>query len=257
MRSAILLLPLLSTIAASQLPLPQHIFSNPPNPPQHGFKIPTPHESAIMARRMLRLESLCTLSTTFPNTSSEASILESRPADVAGLPLGLPEYFADCEPATGNPTILAVTIASTFKNVAAGSNVTLSIRWHPPTDKYPWPHTPVALPRFALTGYLEALSEEEIGKGGCGGEGVERCFRRYHPDSVIWMPGNRIHESHWVRFVVREVYWIGGFGDRAYIGWIPLDMWQSITEEEIQSARLPGEMDEKSLWERVWGAWEL
>jgi len=242
---------LFSTVSASQLPQPQHIFSNSPNPSENGFKIPTPHESAIMARRMLRLESLCTLSTTFPNTTDP----QARPADVAGLPFGLPEYFGDCEPATGNPTILAITIASTFKNVAAGSNVSLSLRWHPPTNKYPWPHTPVALPRFALTGYLEALSREEIRRGGFGGEGVARCFARYHPDSVIWMPGNRIHESHWVRFVVREVFWVGGFGNRAYIGWIPLDMWQGVTEEEIQSARLPGEVGKKSLWGKIWLEW--
>jgi hypothetical protein len=60
-----------------------------------------------------------------------------------------------------------------------------------------------------------------------------------------------------VRFVVKEVFWVGGFGDRAYIGWIPLDMWQGVTEEEIQSARLPGEVGKKSLWGKIWGAWEL
>src|SRR5215469_5852738 len=113
-----------SSTSASQLPQPQHIFSNPPNPSENGFKIPTPYESAIMARRMLRLESLGTLSTTFPNTTDP----QTRPVDVAGLPFGLPEYFSDCEPTTGNPTILAITIASTFRNVAAGSNVTLSLR---------------------------------------------------------------------------------------------------------------------------------
>jgi hypothetical protein len=250
---ALLSLPLLflllrTTTIASQLPQPQYIFSNPSNPSENDFKIPTPYESAIMARRMLRLETLGTLSTTFPNTTEP----QTRPTDVAGLPFGLPEYFADCEPATGNPTILAITIASTFRNVAAGSNVTLSLRWHPPTNKYPWPHTPVALPRFALTGYLEMLSREEIRRGGFGGEGLALCFARYHPDSVIWMPGNRIHESHWVRFVVTELFWVGGFGDRAYIGWIPLDMWQAVTEEEIQSARLPGEVRKKTLWGRIW-----
>lgn len=259
MRLSLSLLPLLTIATSSNLPLPQHIFSNPSDPSENGYKIPTPHESAIMARRMLRLESLGTLSTTFPNTTSSSpdlSPLEQRPSDVAGLPFGLTEYFGDCEPTTGNPTILAVTIASSIKNVAAGSNITLSLRWHPPTNNYPWPRTPAALPRFALTGYLEPLSKKEIESGGHRGEGIEECFRRYHPDSVIWMPGNDIHESHWVRFVVREVYWFGGFGDRAYIGWLPLEMWQGITEEEIEGCRLPGEVKKKSLWQKVWN-WEL
>ena len=258
MRLSLTLLSLTSIVTSSNLPLPQSIFSNPESPSSNGFKIPTPHESAIMARRMLRLESLGTLSTTFPNsTSSPAAPLERRPSDVAGLPFGLMEYFGDCEPASGNPTILAVTIASSFKNVAAGSNITLSLRWHPPTNKFPWPNTPAALPRFALTGYLEELSETEIEAGGWAGEGIEACFKRYHPDSVIWMPGNDIHDSHWVRFVVREVYWFGGFGDRAYIGWLPLELWQGITEEEIEKCRLPGEAESKSWWKSIWGSLEL
>lgn len=49
-----------------------------------------------------------------------------------------------------------------------------------------------------------------------------------------------------MRLVVDEVYWIGGFGDRAYIGWIPTEDWYSVTSEEIEAIRLPGE--KKSGW---------
>lgn len=41
--------------------------------------------------------------------------------------------------------------------------------------------------------------------------------------------------------VVREVYWIGGFGDRAYIGWIPEAEWSGVSEDEVAKARLVGE----------------
>lgn len=41
--------------------------------------------------------------------------------------------------------------------------------------------------------------------------------------------------------VVDQVYWIGGFGDRAYIGWIPIDEWRGVTQEEVENARLVGE----------------
>lgn len=51
-----------------------------------------------------------------------------------------------------------------------------------------------------------------------------------------------------MRLVVEEVYWIGGFGDRAYIGWIPKDEWNGVTKEEIESIRLPGE-------KKGWGGW--
>ncbi|KAF2404410.1 hypothetical protein EJ06DRAFT_526493 [Trichodelitschia bisporula] len=197
-------------------------------------RIPTVRESAAMARRMLRLEKLGTLSTVFP-TNDTPHKEASRPDSVAGTPLGLMEYFGDCEPSTGNPTLLAITIASSFRNVEAGSNITLSMRWHPPhpADKR---LSPASLPRFALVGTIEDMDAAEV-----RAQGIRSCFATYHPDSVVWMPGNHIHESRWVRLVVKEVYWFGGFGDRAYIGWIPLDVWQNITEKEIKETKLPGE----------------
>ncbi|KAF2872992.1 pyridoxamine 5'-phosphate oxidase-domain-containing protein [Massariosphaeria phaeospora] len=225
-----LLLLLSALTTASNLPSPQHIFSNPPSDTPTR-RIPSVHESAVQARRILHLETLGTLSTIFPSAHSA----EHRPSDVSGAPIGLMDYFGDCEPRTGkgNPTILAISIATSFKNVAAGSNITLSLRWHPPSHR---PVSAAALPRFSLVGYLEELSAAEVQD-----QRVVACFVKYHPDAVAWLPGNRIHESKWVRLVVQEVYWIGGFGDRAYIGWIPLDEWQSVTEHEIDDIRLPGE----------------
>jgi len=225
---------------ASLTPSPQHVFTNPSKEStvNGGYRIPTVRESAAMARRMLRLEKLGTLSTVFPKSDS-ASTLENRPASVAGLPLGLMEYFADCEPETGNPTILAVNIASTYRNVVAGSNITLSLRFHPYGQSY----SAAKLARFALVGTLQDLTEREIKT-----QSIKTCFTKYHPDSAIWQPGNDIHSSHWVRLVVKEVYWFGGFGDRAYIGWIPLETWQDITEEEIERIRIPGE--QTSMWNR-------
>ncbi|KAF2434734.1 hypothetical protein EJ08DRAFT_605301 [Tothia fuscella] len=232
---------LAQSATCSLLPWPQHIFSNPTDDPQvkDGYRIPTVRESAVMARRMLRYEKYGTLSTVFPETNSSMT-LENRPDSVGGSPLGLMEYFADCEPSTGNPTILAITITSSYKNVMAGSNITLSLRWHP---NYHHPYSPAKLPRFALVGTLETLSEEEIKT-----QSISSCYSKYHPD-VFWKPGNDIHESIWVRLAVKEIYWFGGFGDRAYIGWISKETWTNVTEEEIQACRLPGEHGtKKSMW---------
>jgi hypothetical protein len=146
------------------------------------------------------------------------------------------DYFGDCEPKSGNPTILAITIATSFKNVDAGSNITLSLRWHP-HDNSIW-RSAAALPRFSLVGRLEDISPDAIEAAG-----ITACYVKYHKDAAWWLPGNRIHTSKWVRLVVEEIYWIGGFGDRAYIGWIPLEEWQSVTEEEIEAIRLPGEKE--------------
>ncbi|TKA55883.1 hypothetical protein B0A49_11486 [Cryomyces minteri] len=153
--------------ASFSFPPPQHIFSNPPS--SSDFKIPTIHESAIQARRILNLETIGTLSTVFPHSSS-VEPAENRPSGLEGAPIGLMDYYANCEPQTGNPTILAISIATSFKNVAAGSNITLSLRWHPP-DAHLRRYSAANLPRFSLVGHLEELTQLEIEK-----EGINGCF---------------------------------------------------------------------------------
>ena len=216
---------------------PQSVFSNTES---SAYRIPTVHESAIQARRVLQLEDIGTLSTVFPADSTSYSSnhdafapFENRPSGLGGIPIGLMDYYADCEPDTGNPTILAISIATSFKNVRAGSNISLSLRWHPQDGKW-W--SAANLPRFSLLGYLESISDEEAKR-----EGITACFAKSHPDAVAWMPSNPVHESHWVRLVVEQIYWIGGFGDRAYIGWIPVEEWQNVTQAEVAQCRLPGE----------------
>jgi len=234
--------------ASSFIDSPLAIFSNAPDEHQDGFRIPTVRESAAMARKILRLEKIGTLSTSFPISKHDSvNADENRPTSVEGMPFGLMDYFADCEPTTGNPTILALTIASSFRNVAAGSNITLSVRWHPRVHH---PYSAAKYPRFAMVGTLEDITDEEAHAAG-----IKFCFSKYHPDSIVWQPGNRIHEARWVRFVTKEIYWLGGFGDRAYIGWIPLETWQDITEEEIKNAKLEGES--KSFWGNWFGSYEL
>lgn len=230
------------------------------------LRVPTSQESAVLARRILRLQSIGTMSTVFqrasavggaeddddddddgssgnsgssggsngvPTTEAWASAANSA---VEGAPLGLMDYYADCEADTGNPTVLTVAIGTTFRNVAAGSNISLSTRWHPhyPDDR---PYSAASLPRFSLIGYLEDMSPAEVER-----YDVEVCFARRHPDAVLWYPGNRIrHPSRWTRLVVTNVFWLGGFGDVAYLGWIPLDEWRNVTSADIERVRLPGE----------------
>ncbi|KAG9539582.1 hypothetical protein KCV01_g26247, partial [Aureobasidium melanogenum] len=145
-------------------------------------------------------------------------------------------------PDSGNPTILALDIATSFKNVAAGSNITLSLRWHPQDGNW---HSVASLPRFSLVGHLEDIDDDDASK-----VALSACFVKNHPDAVAWLPGNRIHTSRWVRLVVEDIYWIGGFGDRAYIGWIPLEAYQNVTRQEIDDCRLPGEKAS-----RGWSDW--
>ncbi|TPX17259.1 uncharacterized protein E0L32_012267 [Thyridium curvatum] len=245
------------------------LFANPDAAPR-DFRIPTPYESAVMGRRILALTPLGTLSTVFPEDDDHHSgsrhhhsFDRHRPEGLGGVPVGLVDYVADCED-RGNPTILAINIATPFRNVRAGSNISLSMRWTPP---YPpakrisvleWlglaspsssspedrvPYSAANLPRFSLMGYLEKVGADEAEAAG-----LSACFVRAHPDARYWLPGNRIHSAEWARLVVTRVYWVGGFGDRAYIGWIPAEEWGRVTAEEWQGIRLPGEKKGWKEW---------
>ncbi|KAI4244308.1 MAG: hypothetical protein L6R40_003034 [Gallowayella cf. fulva] len=218
---------------------PQNVLSNH----VHAQDVPTVHESAVQARRILNLSSIATLSTVFPDQNL-IEPLENRPANLGGVPIGLIDYYASCDPTPHQPTILAISIATSFKNARSGSNVTMSLRYHPPSNHPPaddiYTYSPANLPRFSLLGYIEPVPASEVKR-----HHIDRCFFQRHPEAVAWKPGNAIHQSWWARLVVQQVYWIGGFGDRAYIGWIPVDEWRRVTQEEVNSARLIGEQGYK------------
>lgn len=179
----------------------------------------------------------------------------------AGVPIALPDYIADCandenSPLTtilgpGNPLILALNIGTTFRNTKAGSNISLSIDlWQHAGQgqdgKDVLDRSPAGLPRLSLIGSLEPLpvtvpveTRREL----------ESCFLAAHPDSVYWLPGHSdaAHRSYWARLVVHKALWIGGFGDRARIGWLDVDEWASIKKDGKDGKRgwndvkLPGE----------------
>ncbi|KAL9053082.1 MAG: hypothetical protein Q9162_005004 [Coniocarpon cinnabarinum] len=231
---------LLQAVLVAAFPLQQQrLFSNSIEIDATN-RIPTPFESAIQARRILSNERYAVLSTIYPSTrpslntfdsASDAGTLENRPDTVAGLPVGLPEYIADCED-TGSPTLLAISISTSAKNWASGSNVSLAVTSHAPTGQ-DW-ESQAAHPRYTLLGYVEPMTDTAVKE-----KNIEECFLKRHEDAESWLPGNEIHESYWARMVVKEVYWIGGFGDRAYIGWISGDDWRRAGESILQPEMSP------------------
>jgi len=197
---------------------------------------PSRYESAVLGRRLLALSKTGVLTTVFPENITS----ERTPSDVAQTPIGLPEYIASCEEPSGNPTVLSLTISTSTLNAEAGSNVSLSLSWWDEyvhlTHHQPW--STANLPRLSLVGYLEEIPQQEAKK-----KDIPACFTRVHGDSVMWLPGKKwaAHEGLWTRIVVKEVYWIGGFGDRNYIGWLDPEEWHAVTAEEWQKVKLPGE----------------
>ncbi|KKY28566.1 putative fmn-binding split barrel-related protein [Phaeomoniella chlamydospora] len=232
-------------------------------------RIPTRYESTVLARRLLALSQTGVLSTVFPSDPSSSSSSSYFPPSVSSLPIGLPDYIADCEE-FGDPTILALDIATTFRNAAPETpdteirNISLSIDWWasyrelrrrrhhqtPPLfsspssseENLPTPdpslYSPASLPRLSLLGYLEPISHHSLVS-----HRVPTCFLEHHPDAAWWLPGNpaSVHKGRWLRLRVQQAFWVGGFGDRAYIGWLDANEFKGVKREEWEAVKLPGE----------------
>ncbi|KAK2765117.1 hypothetical protein FQN54_008816 [Arachnomyces sp. PD_36] len=188
---------------------------------------PTWFESTLLARRLLALSTTGVFSTVFP--ASENSPL-------SGSPIGLPDYIANCDDkfpdydeanGEGNPSILGLRIGTTYRNIAAGSNLSISIDWW---GENPDNRSPASLPRLTLVGYLEELPTPPSPPS--SNSELELCFLSAHPDAKYWLPdsGGSIHDGFWARMVVQEGYWIGGFGDVARIGWLNITEWKGVRE---------------------------
>lgn len=90
-----------------------------------GFRIPTRDKSIVLARRLLARSRTGVLSTNFPSNITSPYV----PHVVASTPIDLPDYIASCEEPSGNPTLIALTISTSARNVFAGSNVSLALSW--------------------------------------------------------------------------------------------------------------------------------
>lgn len=260
------LLALCSVPLTSAWVIPQSVLGNDANPPDSSsldedvLARPSWFASALMARRMLALSSSGVIATVFPDSIPPSG---RTPSSVAGLPIGLREYIADCDGSlpdelshggNGDPTILALRVATTFKNIGAGSNLSLELDWWDHLADagpvYPGlPDSPAALPRITLFGYLETLPELSDSASAT----LEKCFLGSHPDAKAWLPGvpGSPHASFWARLVVTQAYWIGGFGDVQQIGWMNVTEWKGIRRRGSlagvgdgrgwEDVRLPGE----------------
>lgn len=189
------------------------------------WKNPSVEDAAVNARTLIKRESLVNVNTIY------------QEGEEKGLPASFVEYYADC--GDGNPVILAVDMATSFKNIKEGSPYSLTVRVgdHGPHEhvnpKYPGsrPYSVAGSPRMNLRGKLEDIKEEEV-------EELQRCFVARHKDAVWWLPGNPIHETHFVRFMVDDAYFLGGFGDTGYIGKIPKELYHNasaIEEDDVES----------------------
>ncbi|GAA5971762.1 hypothetical protein JCM11641_001504 [Rhodosporidiobolus odoratus] len=180
---------------------------------QTAFARETIDEAAVHVRELIAYRSYGTgvLMSVFP---------EDDRSPGAGLPFGLQEYYAPYPDSNGDLLFLAMPIAGIYRNALPPNppNLTITIN-----DMYGFGDGNLAAGRrrIALFGAIERVEGEEE---------LERCKQTYleaHPDARGWIPPNGPHSAFYARLRINKVYDFGGFGDVAFIGWIPLDLYRS------------------------------
>ncbi|BGP54779.1 hypothetical protein JCM8202_003288 [Rhodotorula sphaerocarpa] len=145
---------------------------------------------------------------------------EDAQVPTPGLPFGLQEYYAHYPDSNGDLLMLAMPIAAIYRNALPPNapNLTITIN-----DMYGFGDGNLAAGRMrvALFGTIERVE---------GGDEIARCKDAYldaHPDARGWVPPGGPHAAFYARFRVQKVYAFNGFGDVAFIGWVPLDLYRA------------------------------
>ncbi|KAF9051119.1 hypothetical protein BDZ89DRAFT_525490 [Hymenopellis radicata] len=169
-------------------------------------------KTAAIARSLVdsSVNSVATMATVFP---------EDDPY-LPGYPFSMQEYYASCL-RNGSLSLLFLPISRHSRNILASESRIVSISI---TSEIPAAH----LPRVSLLGNITVFKESsEMGQL----TEIKECYLSAHPDSKKWLPGlpGGAHVSYWARFDPQSVYFVGGFGGRHYIGFIPLYIYQAAT----------------------------
>ncbi|KAJ3180340.1 hypothetical protein HDU85_004045 [Gaertneriomyces sp. JEL0708] len=176
----------------------------------------SPKEAAPLAREIVRTVQVAELAT---------KMGEGVHKGIDGFPFSTPEYVTDDCPSSGQPLLYLVTWGTHARNVRAEAAASVSFR-HPNFTRLP-PDSrgPLDEARVSLIGQLRKIEDEdEVSK-------ARVCFFKAHPDAEDFP-----HRSAFYRLEVRDVRWIGGFGDHHFNGWIPKEMY-------LQSAQTAELMD--------------
>ncbi|TPX46740.1 hypothetical protein SeMB42_g03577 [Synchytrium endobioticum] len=195
----------------------------------------TEREAAFAARQLLD-------STIHAELSS--IVKSSEKPNANGYVYGSLEYIApDCTSNNGDVLLYLADMSMEGGNVQAdSSHVSLTIRdltyYNDSRDRKPGV---MDRARLSLMGEVSVVPDELVricfslewqGHKRLFPElqlpQVERCFFTVHPDAKYWK------YAHVFRFWLlkpRDIYWVGGFGSRHYIGWIGIDLYRSETSE--------------------------
>jgi len=175
----------------------------------HVGAIETVYDAALIARRLvdLSVNSIATMGTVFP----------SDHPTLGGQSFVLQEYYASCL-RNGSLTLLVLPISTHSKNIlrSPDRSASLSVTSDSPAARNA---------RVSLIGNVTIFEREQDIPDL---QFIRHCYLEKHPDAKSWLPedDDAAHISYWGRFDPQNVYFVGGFGDEHYIGFIPLSLYQ-------------------------------
>jgi len=171
-------------------------------------------QAAIHARELIhyRSEGIGTLISSYADDEPDDSL--------RSLPIGLQEYFAPYP--DGDLVLLVLPISPIYRNILGDSRrgVTLAIQDELGTIQRKGMMWSANRRRLSVMGRLSVLLSEREQRE------AQKLYEEMHPDSRMWDGPDGPHGSFWARLVVEKVFYFGGFGDRAAIGWIPPDLYR-------------------------------
>ncbi|KAH7929888.1 hypothetical protein BV22DRAFT_1056143 [Leucogyrophana mollusca] len=146
-----------------------------------------------------------------------ATVHPSDHPTMSNQPFSLQEYYASCHN-NGSLTLLLMPISRHTQNIlrSPGHSASISVSSDRPA---------ASRARVSLMGTVTVFHDA---RGMPDREAIKLCYLAKHPDASWWLPDDdgAAHLSFWARFDPHDVYFVGGFGDQHYIGYIPLQIYQ-------------------------------
>ncbi|KAF4598236.1 hypothetical protein EYR38_006632 [Pleurotus pulmonarius] len=184
-------------------------------------------DDSAIARRLVdnSTSSIGVMATVFPldhSSSPGASLMMDSWKELwnslwSAQPFAMQEYYASCH-TNGSLTLLFLPISRHSQNILHSNHhaASLSVSSALPAARSP---------RVSLIGNVTVYTNTTLVPNR---NAIQSCYLARHPDARWWLPedDDAAHIAYWARFDPESVYFVGGFGDKHFIGYIPLEIYQ-------------------------------
>jgi len=170
-------------------------FGKPNGYPSNAFGL---DECGLSARQLVNLATFGALTTVLTKTTEGGLPMNAFPfSSVAS--------YADTNPSTGRPILLLTDVERNVIDWSVDSRCSLSIQQPPTKDS-----EAVELARVTLMGTMIKIPTNEI-------PAARKQYLAIHPKANEWVD---LGNFRFYYFNVSDLYWVGGFGDAHYLGWV-------------------------------------